>query len=244
MNNDATENANAERLLCAIDTVDLDAAVATAASLKGLVGGIKLGLEFFTAHGPAGVAAIADCGLPIFLDLKFFDIPNTVAGAIRGTSGMNPFMLTVHISGGPAMLRAAMAASSRLASQNDGKRPLVIGISVLTSFDEDDMEAVGVRPGLAEQVHRLADMGLANGLDGVVCSAHEILDLRRSFGDKLKLIVPGIRPAWSSADDQKRIVTPAEALRLGADYLVIGRPILRADDPPAAARRILAEMAG
>jgi orotidine-5'-phosphate decarboxylase len=239
-----TKDSNAERLLCAIDTIDLDSAVTTAESLKDLVGGIKLGLEFFSAHGPAGVTAIAACGLPIFLDLKFFDIPNTVAGAIRGTSGLNPFMLTVHIGGGDAMLRAAMAASSRLASQNDGRRPLVIGISVLTSFDEADIEAVGVRPTLSEQVNRLAAMALANGLDGVVCSAHEIADLRNSFGDELKLVVPGIRPAWSSADDQKRIVTPAEALRLGADYLVIGRPITRAEDPPAAARRILDEMAG
>ena len=239
-----TNHGNAERLLCAIDTIDLDTAVTTAASLKGLVGGIKLGLEFFSAHGPAGVTAIAASGLPIFLDLKFFDIPNTVAGAIRGTAGLNPFMLTVHIGGGAAMLRAAMAACSRLASQNDGRRPLVIGISVLTSFDEADFEAVGLRPTLSEQVNHLAAMALANGLDGVVCSAHEIADLRNSFGDELKLVVPGIRPAWSSADDQKRIVTPAEALRLGADYLVIGRPITRAEDPPAAARRILDEMAG
>ncbi len=239
-----TTDANAEKLLCAIDTVDLEGAVATAASLKGLVGGIKLGLEFFTAHGPAGVKAVAACGLPVFLDLKYFDIPNTVAGAIRAAAGLNPFMLTVHVGGGPAMLRAAMAASYRLASQNNGKRPMVIGITVLTSFDEADIEAVGVRPSLADQVHRLAELAVANSLDGVVCSAHEIADLRRSFGDELKLVVPGIRPAWSPANDQKRIVTPAEALRLGADYLVVGRPIHRAEDPPAAARRILDEMAG
>lgn len=239
-----TKDANAERLLCAIDTIDLEAAVATAASLQDLVGGIKLGLEFFTAHGPAGVTAVAACGLPVFLDLKYFDIPNTVAGAIRGAAGLTPFMLTVHVGGGPAMLRAAMAASYRLASQNGGKRPMVIGITVLTSFDEEDIESVGMRPTLAGQVHRLAELALANSLDGVVCSAHEIADLRGSFGDEFKLVVPGIRPAWSSADDQKRIVTPAEALRLGADYLVIGRPITRAEDPAAAARRILDEMAG
>ena len=234
---------NVDRLLCALDTVDLDAAVAIAASLQGLVGGVKLGLEFFTAHGPAGVKAVSACGLPVFLDLKYFDIPNTVAGAIRGTAELNPFMLTVHVGGGPAMLRAAMAASYRLASQNDGRRPMVIGITVLTSFDEEDIEAVGMRPALGDQVHRLAELALANSLDGVVCSAHEIADLRASFGDELKLVAPGIRPAWSSADDQKRIVTPAEAVRLGADYLVIGRPIFRAEDPPAAVRRILHEMA-
>jgi orotidine-5'-phosphate decarboxylase len=238
------DNNGAQRLLCAIDTVDLDSAVATANSLVGVVGGAKLGLEFFTAHGPAGVAKVAECGLPIFLDLKYYDIPNTVAGAIRGVAGINPHMLTVHVSGGSAMLRAAMAASFRLASQNDGKRPLVIGVTVLTSFDEDDVATVGMRPQLADQVLRLAELAQTTGLDGVVCSAHEISEIRDRFGDELKLVVPGIRPAWSSADDQKRIVTPAEALRQGADYLVIGRPITKADDPVAAAGRIIDEMSG
>ncbi|MFP6741542.1 MAG: orotidine-5'-phosphate decarboxylase [Alphaproteobacteria bacterium] len=238
------DNNGAQRLLCAIDTVDLDSAVATANSLVGVVGGAKLGLEFFTAHGPAGVAKVAECGLPIFLDLKYYDIPNTVAGAIRGVAGINPHMLTVHVSGGSAMLRAAMAASFRLASQNDGKRPLVIGVTVLTSFDEDDVATVGMRPPLADQVLRLAELAQTTGLDGVVCSAHEISEIRDRFGDELKLVVPGIRPAWSSADDQKRIVTPAEALRQGADYLVIGRPITKADDPVAAAGRIIDEMSG
>ena len=205
---------------------------------------LLLGVKNDPIVGNEGVAAVAACGLPIFLDLKYYDIPNTVAGAIRGAAGLGPFMLTVHVSGGPAMLRAAMAASFRLASQNGGRRPLVIGVTVLTSFDEDDVEAVGMRPPLADQVRRLAALAQASGLDGVVCSAHEIADLRAEFGDELKLVVPGIRPAWSAADDQKRIVTPAEALRRGADYLVVGRPIVRADDPPAAARRIVDEMAG
>ena len=238
------DNNGAQRLLCAIDTVDLDSAVATANSLVGVVGGAKLGLEFFTAHGPPGVAKVAECGLPIFLDLKYYDIPNTVAGAIRGVSGINPHMLTVHVSGGSAMLRAAMAASFRLASQNDGNRPLVIGVTVLTSFDEDDAAAVGMRPPLGDQVLRLAELAQTAGLDGVVCSAHETRKIRDRFGDELKLVVPGIRPAWSSVDDQKRIVTPADALRRGADYLVIGRPITNADDPAAAAGRIVDEMAG
>jgi orotidine-5'-phosphate decarboxylase len=238
------DNNGAQRLLCAIDMVDLDSAVATANSLVGVVGGAKLGLEFFTAHGPVGVAKVAECGLPIFLDLKYHDIPNTVAGAIRGVAGINPHMLTVHVSGGSAMLRAAMAASFRLASQNDGKRPLVIGVTVLTSFDEDDVVAVGMRPPLGDQVLRLAELAQTTGLDGVVCSAHEISEVRDRFGDELKLVVPGVRPAWSSADDQKRIVTPAEALRRGADYLVIGRPITKADDPAAAAGRIIDEMSG
>ncbi len=237
-------NDRASRLLCAIDTTELDTAVSVAKSLKGLAGGVKLGLEFFTANGPEGVAAVAESGLPLFLDLKYYDIPNTVAGAIRGSVGLKPFMITVHVSGGAAMLRAAMAASFRVAAQNGGQRPLVVGITVLTSFDEDDVASVGMQGPLPDQVRRLAELAQSNGLDGVVCSAHEIADLRRQCGDDFRLVVPGIRPAWSSADDQKRIVTPQEALHRGADYLVVGRPIMRAQDPPAAARRILDEMAG
>ena len=175
----------AGRLLCAIDTVDLESAVATARSLRDVGGGVKLGLEFFTANGPDGVAAVAASGLPIFLDLKYYDIPNTVAGAIRGAAGLSPFMLTVHVSGGPAMLRAAMAASFRLASRNGGQRPLVVGVTVLTSFDEDDVEAVGMRAPLGDQVRRLAELAQVSGLDGVVCSAHEIAELRQAFGDAL-----------------------------------------------------------
>ncbi|MFQ5783204.1 MAG: orotidine-5'-phosphate decarboxylase [Alphaproteobacteria bacterium] len=239
-----TETEAAKRLLCAIDTVDLDGAVSIARSLPGVVGGVKLGLEFCTAHGPAGVAAVTESGLPLFLDLKFYDIPNTVAGAIRASAAFNPFMITVHVAGGPAMLRAAMAASFRVGEGNGGRRPLVVGITVLTSFDDDDVAAVGMRGPLPDQVRRLAGLAQENGLDGVVASAYEITDLRAQCGEDFKLVVPGIRPAWSSADDQKRIVTPADAMRRGADYLVIGRPITRSDDPPAAARRILEDVAG
>lgn len=229
----------ANRLLCAIDTVEFDTAVGLAKSLKDIVGGVKLGLEFCAAHGPDGIAAVAESGLPLFLDLKFYDIPNTVAGAIRASAVFNPFMMTVHVAGGPAMLRAAMAASIRVGDQNGGRRPLVVGITVLTSFDEDDIDAVGMKAPLADQVRRLADLAQENGLDGVVASAQEIVDLRAHCGDDFVLVVPGIRPAWSSANDQKRIVTPADAVRRGADYLVVGRPITRSDDPPAAARRIV-----
>ena len=139
-------------------------------------------------------------------------------------------------------MRAAMAASFRLADRNGANRPLVVGITVLTSFDDVDVDAVGMKGPLADQVRRLADLARDNGLDGVVASAHEIADLRTQCGADFTLVIPGIRPAWSSADDQKRIVTPAEAIRRGADYLVVGRPITRADDPAAAARRIIGEM--
>ena len=238
-----TSESGAERLLCAIDTVDIDTAVTIADSLRDVVGGVKLGLEFFSAHGPEGVRMIASKGLPIFLDLKFHDIPNQVAGAVRSAAALDPFMLTVHVAGGPAMLRAAMAAALRVADNNEGRRPMIVGITVLTSFDEDDAEEVGMRGAIFEQVLRLADLARSCGLDGVVASAHEVMDLRASCGDDFKLIVPGIRPAWSSSDDQKRIVTPGEALGRGADYLVVGRPITRSDDPSAAARRIADEMA-
>ena len=141
---------SAKRLICAIDTVDLGAATSVARSLSDVVGAAKLGLEFYTARGPEGVAAMAECGLPIFLDLKYYDIPNTVAGAIRGSAPLKPFMITVHIAGGPAMLRAAMAASFRVATENN-LRPLVVGITVLTSFDDDDVEAVGMKGPVSEQ---------------------------------------------------------------------------------------------
>jgi len=226
----------------ALDTPELEQAVAWADAVRPRVGGVKLGLEFFNSNGPDGVRRIVDLGLPVFLDLKFHDIPNTVAGAIRGSAALNPFMMTVHVAGGPAMMRAAMAASFRLADRNGANRPLIVGITVLTSFDDDDVDAVGMKGPLTDQVRRLADLARDNGLDGVVASAHEIADLRSQCGADFTLVVPGIRPAWSSADDQKRIVTPAEAIRRGADYLVVGRPITRADDPAAAARRIIGEM--
>ncbi len=228
------------RLLCALDTMERGVALGLADKLKGEVGGIKLGLEFVTAHGPDGVAALAESGLPIFLDLKFNDIPNTVAGAVRAAGRMKPFMLSVHALGGPAMLRAAMAAAQRLS--NEGvKRPKVVAVTVLTSMDEEDLVALGMGGGVAEQALRLAALAQECGVDGVVCSAREIERLRRECGHDFLLVVPGIRPAWSSADDQKRIVTPAEAVALGADHIVVGRPITRADDPAEAARRILRE---
>ncbi len=230
----------AKRVFVALDTTEIDRAESLARSVHGAVGGIKLGKEFISANGPEGVRRIRDgAGLPVFMDVKFHDIPNTVASAVRAILPLNPFMLNVHAAGGAAMMRAA-AEAAREAGEN---RPLVIGVTVLTSLSQEDLEALGMTGSVTDVVVRLARMARDCGLDGVVCSAREIVALRGACGDDFKLVVPGIRPAGSVADDQRRVVTPAEALALGADYLVIGRPINAAADPAAAARAIAEEMA-
>ena len=234
-----TEISPIDRIFCAVDTPELDDALMLADLLAGEVGAIKLGKEFFTAHGPDGVKRIADCGNKIFLDLKFHDIPNTVAGSIRAALRLNCAVMTVHASGGPAMLKAACDT----AAEAGEKRPKIVAVTVLTSMDESDLAAVGQQGSAAEQVLRLARLTEASGVDGVVCSPHEVASLRRELGDDLALVVPGIRPDWASEDDQKRIMTPAEAAAAGANHLVIGRPITRSDDPVSAARRIADEIA-
>jgi len=231
--------APANPVLVAIDTPEVGLAVELAARLRDDVGGIKLGKEFFTASGPGGVRAVGDAAdLPLFLDLKFHDIPNTVAGAIRSTLALKPFMVNVHASGGGAMMRAAADAAATAGDV----RPLVIGVTVLTSMGADDLSEVGVGGAVEEQVVRLAQLAKASNLDGVVCSAKEIPALRAACGPDFVLVTPGIRPAWAATGDQKRIVTPKDAIEAGADYLVIGRPITGADDPAAAARTIMAEI--
>jgi orotidine-5'-phosphate decarboxylase len=230
------------RLFCAIDTPSLEAAEKLARELAGVVGGFKLGLEFFSANGPEGVRTIAAHGAPIFLDLKLHDIPNTVAGTVRALMRLNVAFLTLHAAGGRAMLEAAVKASEEAADNLAISRPRLLGVTVMTSLDEDDLRDVGQDPTPEHQVDRLAFLAHDSGLDGVVCSAQEIAHLRRRYGQHIVLMVPGIRPAWTTQDDQKRITTPAEAVALGADYLVIGRPITRATDPAEAARRIAAEL--
>lgn len=225
-------------IICAVDASDADEASTIASEVRAHVGAVKLGLEFFTANGAAGVAYITRLGIPVFLDLKFHDIPNTVAKAIAATAGMNMFMMTVHTSGGQAMLRAAIEASDRVAQMTGKERPLIIGVTLLTSLDQDDIAMLGFRENLKDQVLRLADLAQSAGLDGVVCSPFEIAPIRKACGSDLKLIVPGIRPEGSEAGDQKRILTPKEALARGADYLVIGRPITDAPNRAQAAKNI------
>ncbi|MDX2095240.1 MAG: orotidine-5'-phosphate decarboxylase [Alphaproteobacteria bacterium] len=230
-------------IICAIDTQDVAEATAIAGEVRAHVGAVKLGLEFFTANGAAGVAEITRLGVPLFLDLKFHDIPNTVAKAIAATAGMNMFMMTVHTSGGRGMLKAAIDASDRVAQMTGKERPLVIGVTLLTSLDQDDVAILGFRDNVQGQVLRLADLAQSAGLDGVVCSPFEIAAIRKACGSELTLVVPGIRPEGSSANDQKRIMTPKEALARGADYLVIGRPMTAAEHRANAAKAIADSLA-
>ena len=228
-----------DRILVPLDTDDVAWAAKLAAQLKGYVGGIKLGKQFFTANGPYGVNKIACVGHPIFMDLKFHDIPNTVASAVRSLHRLQPFMLNVHASGGRAMMKAAVAANKEAKKT----RPLLLGVTMLTSLSECDLKEIGVSSDSGQQVVRLAQLAQDCGMDGVVCSPLEITLLRKACGDEFKLVVPGVRPSWASFNDQKRVATPAEAITRGADYLVIGRPITTADDPVNAAARIGEELA-
>lgn len=228
-----------QRLFVALDTTDAERAAGLAGALAGHVGGIKLGNEFLTAHGPQGVRRVAECGLPLFLDVKFHDIPNTVAGAVRAVLPLAPAMVNVHATGGAAMMRAAAEA----AQEAGPERPLVLGVTVLTSLSEADLNAVGIAGPVAERVVALARLARDSGLDGVVCSAREAAAVRRACGPDFKLVVPGIRPPSTlGGDDQKRTMTPAEAVAAGADVLVVGRPITGAADPIAAVRAIAGEI--
>ena len=225
-------------VFCAVDTADFGKAKNLAANIAGHVQGLKLGLEFFLAHGEVGYRRIASLGLPIFLDLKLHDIPNTVAGALRSLLPLQPAFITIHTSGGPGMMRAAV----EVAATAGATRPKLLGVTVLTSLDATDLTAVGQAPDTAAQVLRLAQLAKDCGLDGVICSPEEVTMLRAALGPDFILMVPGIRPVWAAAGDQKRIMTPREAVDAGATYLVIGRPITGAENPGDAAERIAAEL--
>ena len=229
-------------IICALDTTDVGQAKTLSQQLAGNVGALKLGLEFFTANGAAGVAQIASAAFPVFLDLKFHDIPNTVAKAIKATASIDAFMMTVHTQGGAAMMRASADASSENAAKTGNNRALIVGVTILTSLDQNDLGSIGVAGNVADQAVRLAELAQKSGLDGVVCSPHEIELIRKACGPDFTLVVPGIRPAGSSAGDQKRVLTPKEARDLGASYLVIGRPITESADPKMAAGAILSSL--
>ncbi len=217
----------------ALDTTDPDYARQLAERVRGSVGGLKLGLEFFNAHGPDGIRPFLDAGLPVFLDLKYHDIPNTVAGACRAAAQLGVSILNVHAQGGMAMMKAANDAVKSVSPSTK-----LIAVTMLTSIGDEDLPSVGLTPPVGDQVLRLASLTQQSGLDGVVCSAHEIARLRKELGPDFMLVVPGIRPAGSDVGDQKRVMGPAEARDAGASILVIGRPITGAADPAEAAHAI------
>jgi orotidine-5'-phosphate decarboxylase len=223
-----------DRLIVALDFPTKSEALALASTLSGVVSIYKIGLQLYTAEGPEIIREVAATGAKIFLDLKLHDIPNTVAKAVAVAGKLAVQMLTVHLSGGHAMLSAAAAA----------KPPnlLLLGVTVLTSSTPETLHETGVNFSIEEQVVRLAELGQKSGIDGLISSPHEVKTLRACLGDRMKLVTPGIRPSWAAPDDQKRFTTPRDALKNGADYLVIGRPITADRDPRSAVDRLLAEI--
>jgi len=217
----------------AIDTPRMERARTLAEQVRGTAGGVKLGLEFFSANGPEGVASIAALGLPVFLDVKLHDIPNTVAKAVEALAPLKPAVLTVHAAGGRAMLEAAKAAAS--------PETRVVAVTVLTSLDGDDLRSIGVDSEPRDQVARLSSLARSAGLDGIVCSGAEVAAANSAWPDGF-FVVPGVRLPGGDVSDQKRVVTPRQALDDGASILVIGRPITGAEDPAAALNDIAATL--
>jgi orotidine-5'-phosphate decarboxylase len=235
----AAQVTGANPIFCAIDTPSLAAARTLAGQIRGAVGGLKLGLEFFAAEGLAGIKAMTAEGLPVFLDLKLHDIPNTVAGAMRGIARLGVEITTVHASGGRAMLEAAVKAA-----RESAKPPKVLAVTMLTSMDVNDLKELGVERAVQSHVRALAELAQDAGCDGVVCSPQEVGPLRQALAPDFLLLVPGLRTGASARnEDQKRVDTPANAIRMGADYLVIGRAITEAADPRGAAQALWDEVA-
>jgi orotidine-5'-phosphate decarboxylase len=229
------------RLIVALDLSERAAILQLAASLASRVGAVKLGLEAFTGHGPALVSSVQELGLPVFLDLKLHDIPNTVERAAAACARLGVKMFTVHAAGGPAMLAAAVAGAAA-GTPAGASPPAVLAVTVLTSLDERVLGRLGIAGSVAERVGAWAEMARECGCGGVVCSAQEAAQLRARLGSEMLLVTPGIRPAGAAVGDQSRVATPLAAVRAGADYLVVGRPITAAADPVAAAEALVAEI--
>jgi orotidine-5'-phosphate decarboxylase len=234
MNTQAAEIDPRARIIVALDLPTAEAALALVRELSPHPGLFKIGLQLYTAAGPEIVHALRELGGRIFLDLKLHDIPNTVGRAVESANSLGVEMLTLHLSGGRSMIQAAARAAA--------PGMLLLGVTVLTSADEATLRETGIGSPVEEQVLRLAQLGVESGLPGLVASPHELAPLRAAFGAGIKIVTPGIRPPGSTADDQKRAMTPIQALRAGADYLVIGRPITAANDPRSALERIVADV--
>jgi orotidine-5'-phosphate decarboxylase len=223
-----------DKIIVALDVPTKREALEVVENLRNQISFFKIGLQLYTAEGPEIVRAASSEGSKVWLDLKLHDIPNTVARAVESANRLGVRMFTIHLSGGSEMVRAATSARA--------SNMFLLGVTVLTSSTEDTLREIGISNKVADQVLRLAKLGVEAGIDGVVASSHEIKTLRREFGDKIKIVVPGIRPSWAVAGDQKRVMTPREALEAGADYLVIGRPIIAHPNPREVAGRILDEI--
>jgi len=234
----------AERLIVALDVNSRDSALSLVQALRPRVQRFKVGLELFTACGPALVREILDKGGQVFLDLKFHDIPSTVARAAVSAARLGVGMFTIHLSGGPLMARRAADELEAHCQVYRVQRPKILGVTVLTSLSPADLEELGVGRSVEDQVVALAEMGKAAGLDGVVCSPREARLIREVCGREFLVVTPGIRPEGSEPDDQSRTLSPKVALEAGADFLVVGRPIVKADDPLEAAENILLQMDG
>jgi len=231
-----------ERLIVALDLDDLEAATELVRSLAREVGMFKIGKQLFTHAGPQAVRLIQSLGGEIFLDLKFHDIPNTVAKAAIEATRLGVKMFNVHASGSLEMMRLTVKEVERVSRQQKLRRPIMLGVTVLTSLGQEDLQRLGVEHKIADQVVRLALLTKEAGMDGVVASPHEVTDIRQACGQRFVIVTPGIRPADSQRNDQQRVMTPADAVRAGVDYIVVGRPILEAKNPIMAAREIVAEM--
>ena len=232
-----------EKIIVALDVPTRADAMALVDKLHNEVGAFKIGLQLYNAEGPDIIHDIQAAGGKVFVDLKFHDIPNTVAQTTKVITGRGAFMFTVHAGGGSKMLQATAAAKSETAAEKGLLEPIALAVTVLTSISQDEFaQEIGISRKIEDQVVHWAKMAQAAGMDGVVASPQEIKAIREACGDDLVIVTPGIRPRWAAANDQSRIMTPAEAVAAGANYLVIGRPITKADDPTEAARRIVQEI--
>ncbi len=224
---------NTDKIIVALDVPTKKQALGLVDQLRSQISFFKIGLQLFTAAGPDVVREVRATGAKVFLDLKLYDIPNTVGRAVESVTDLDVQMLTIHLSGGENMARAAVQAR---------KKTSILGVTVLTSFDEPSIRELGIPSKVEEQVMRLANVGYAARVQGFVVSPEEVDVIQVKFGEQFQIVVPGIRPSWSEANDQKRVMTPREAIQAGADYIVIGRPIVADKSPPEAVERIVAEL--